>query len=286
MKGSLLLAGSAAGFSTLAIFMKLAFEAGVNLPTLLTFRFLFAAVFCFIVLGLRGDTLRTDFRSFFRMLGLGAVIYVAVAGFYAMAISRLPASMTALVFYTFPAMVAALSMLTGREHINAGKLAAMAMCFLGLLQVLGVSLTELAPIGVIFGLAAAFMQACYVLLSHIVVTDLPPLLTTAYASVGTALVFGSYGLLTGQLTIQLSASAWGAVLGTGFFASFLGIWLFFEGVREAGPANASVIMNLEPMLTVILSVLVLGETMVWMQAMGGCLILLGLLILQRTEATA
>ena len=47
-KGLVLLAVSATAFSTLAIFMKYAFEAGVNVGTLLAFRFLFSAVFCFL----------------------------------------------------------------------------------------------------------------------------------------------------------------------------------------------------------------------------------------------
>jgi drug/metabolite transporter (DMT)-like permease len=75
-----------------------------------------------------------------------------------------------------------------------------------------------------------------------------------------------------------------AVLSTGLFASFLGIWLFFAGVREAGPSNASIIMNVEPVLTVILSVVVLGETLEWMQGLGGLLIIAGLIFLQQAEA--
>ena len=43
--GLALLLVAATAFSTLAIFMKFAFMAGVNLTTLLAFRFLFSAVF-------------------------------------------------------------------------------------------------------------------------------------------------------------------------------------------------------------------------------------------------
>ena len=284
MKGFLLLAGSAAGFSTLAICMKLAFEEGVNLPTLLTIRFLSAAVFCFAFLILRRETVKADFQSLCRMIGLGAIVYVAVSGFYALAISRLPASTTALVFYTFPAIVVGLSILTGREMINLPRLAALGACFAGLFQVLGFSFETISGYGVMFGMAAAFSQACYVLLSHMIVSKLPPLLMTAYASVGTGMVFAVYGLTAGELTIQLTLLAWVAVLSTGFLASFLGIWLFFAGVKEAGPSNASIIMNIEPVLTVILSVLVLGETLGWMQGLGGALIIGGLIFLQWAEA--
>ena len=42
-------------------------------------------------------------------------------------------------------------------------------------------------------------------------------------------------------------------------------------------------MNLEPVLTVVLSVLLLGESFGWAQAIGGGIILGGLYILHRGE---
>ena len=54
-------------------------------------------------------------------------------------------------------------------------------------------------------------------------------------------------------------------------------------MRLVGPSDASIVMNLEPVLTVVLSVLLLGESFGWAQAIGGGIILGGLYILHRGE---
>jgi len=271
-------------FSTLAIFMKVAFAAGVNLTTLLAFRFLFSALLCFCALVLTGKNIALPSSQRWRILALGGVVHVTVSIFYAVSVQRLPASLTGLIFYLYPAIVTGLAVLIGWEKMNRLKLAALAVCFVGLLQVLGVSLGVVSTSGMMFGVAAAFVQACHVLLSHAIVTDISPLLTVGWSAIATSTVFFLYGVTSGNLLWSLTPIAWGAVLGTAFFANFIGIVLFFVGMRLVGPSDASIVMNLEPVLTVILSVLLLGESFGWAQALGGGIILGGLYILHRGES--
>lgn len=282
-QGLLILLVAATAFSTLAIFMKVAFGAGVNLTSLLAFRFLFSALLCFLALAATGKSLMLPACERWRILGLGGVIHVAVSIFYAIAVQLLPASLTGLIFYLYPAMVTGLAVLAGHEKMNRLKLIALVVCFAGLLQVMGVSLGIVSTTGLLFGIAAAFVQACHVLLSHAIVANLSPLLTVGWSALVTSTVFMVYGGISGELQLNLTLTAWGAVLGTAFFANFIGIVLFFIGMRRVGPSDASIIMNLEPVLTVILSVLLLGESFGWAQAAGGAVILGGLYILHQGE---
>lgn len=276
---------AATAFSTLAVFMKFAFAAGANLTTLLAFRFLFSALFCFSALLATGKSLVLPAALYRRVFMLGGVVHVAVSLFYAVAVQRLPASLTGLIFYLYPAIVTILAALTGRESLNRFKLAALAICFAGLLQVLGVSFGAASVSGLMFGMAAAFMQACHVLLSDRIIADLSPLLTVGWAALATSVAFFGYGLLTDSLLWQLPSAGWWAILGTGFFANFIGIVCFYVGMKRVGPSDASIVMNLEPVLTVILSVLLLSETFSWGQALGGGAILFGLYLLQRKESS-
>ena len=94
-----LLIVAATAFSTLAIFMKVAFIAGVNLTTLLAFRFLFSAGFCFAALGLIGKKIVLPKAQWGPVFLLGGVVHVAVSIFYAISVQRLPAALTGLVFF-------------------------------------------------------------------------------------------------------------------------------------------------------------------------------------------
>jgi drug/metabolite transporter (DMT)-like permease len=55
---------------------------------------------------------------------------------------------------------------------------------------------------------------------------------------------------------------------------------FFAGLRLIGASNASIISMLEPLITVFLSALLLGERITALQGLGGAVLLLGAIILQ------
>ena len=283
-QGFVLLLIAAAAFSTLAIFMKFAFDAGVNLTTLLAFRFLFSALLCFATIVLTGKSLAIPSALRGRVFFLGGVVHVAVSAFYAASVQQLPASLTGLIFYLYPAMVTVLAILLGWETMNRLKIIAVMVCFAGLLQVLGVSFGQVSTAGLVFGLLAALGQACHVLLSHRIVTELSPLLTVGWSALATAAAFFVYGSFSGDLLLALPTSGWGAIFGTAFFANYIGIVLFFVGLRLVGPSDASIVMNLEPVLTVVLSILLLGESFGWLQALGGGVILGGLFLLRKGES--
>ena len=283
-QGLLILLVAATAFSTLAIFMKVAFSAGVNLTTLLSFRFLFSALLCFCALVFTGKSVALPRGQRWRIFALGGVVHVAVSILYTLSVQQLPASLTGLIFYLYPAIVTGLAVMIGWEKMNRLKLAALLVCFVGLLQVLGISFGIVSTTGLMFGVAAAAGQACHVLLSHAIVANLSPLLAVGWSALTTAAVFFIYGVLSGELLWSLTPVAWGAVFGTAFFANFIGIVLFFVGLRRVGPSDASIIMNLEPVLTVVFSVLLLGENFGWGQGIGGAIILGGLYILHRGES--
>lgn len=283
-QGFVLLLISATAFSTLAVFMKFAFDAGANLPTLLAYRFLFSALLCFATLILTRQSLTIPPVLRGRVFFLGGIVHVAVSAFYAVSVQLLPVSLTGLIFYLYPAMVTVLAIFLGWETISRLKASALAVCFAGLLLVLGVSFGVVSTVGLGFGLLAALGQACHILLSHRIIADLSPLLTVGWSALATSAAFFAYGVLSGDLLWALPPSGWGAIFGTAFFANYIGIVLFFIGLRMVGPSVASIVMNLEPVLTVVLSIFLLGESFTWQQALGGGVILAGLYLLREGEA--
>ena len=116
---------SGAAFGAMGIFGKLAYGEGATVGTLLSVRFALAALlFWAIVLGARGGrraVRRLPRRHLAAGLALGAVGYALQAGCYFAALTRIDASLLALVLYTFPALVAGASVALGRERMNARR---------------------------------------------------------------------------------------------------------------------------------------------------------------------
>jgi len=82
------------------------------------------------------------------------------------------------------------------------------------------------------------------------------------------------------------ASAWGGVAYLSVAGTVLGFVLFFEGVRLIGAARASAFALLVPIFGVVSSVLVLGEHLRPLLAVGGAIVVAGLWIAESARSRA
>lgn len=99
--GVLLVAGSAMGFGTLAIFGKLAEAAGLGLPSLLFFRFLVGGGLVWTVLAFRGRARLLAGRAAGPAVGLGTIMAALTVAYFT-GLAYLTAGLAAVVFFTYP----------------------------------------------------------------------------------------------------------------------------------------------------------------------------------------
>ena len=93
-------------------------------------------------------------------------------------------------------------------------------------------------------------------------------------------VLGGWGALGGA-----TAGAWASVVYLGVLGTVVAFVLFYEGVREIGAARAAAFTLLVPVFGVLASVLVLGEPLRPLLALGGAIVLAGLWLVQRPRAS-
>jgi len=77
-------------------------------------------------------------------------------------------------------------------------------------------------------------------------------------------------------SIALTTANVPLVLFAGLFASALAPGLWMRGLQTLGPEKTAVLMNLVPLFTAVLAIVLLGETLHLYHAVGGGLILLGI----------
>jgi drug/metabolite transporter (DMT)-like permease len=121
--GAVLCLVSAAGFGAMAIFGKLAYDAGVGVLTLLLVRFVLGGLIFGALIGLRPGlrARRAGRRALLFGLGLGAIGYATQAGLFFAALERLDASLLALILYTYPAWVTLAAFALGRRSGASGR---------------------------------------------------------------------------------------------------------------------------------------------------------------------
>jgi len=279
-KGALLVLMSAAGFSTLAIFIKIAYAAGANTITILTMRFLLASICLWILLKALAISPRITIKTGMKLCLMGILGYGSMSFLFAASLQYLPASLSEMLLFTYPTLVSILSFLIGDEKFNGQKGVALFICLVGLFFILGVSFTGISHLGIMLGLSCAVIYSCYILIGNRVLKNVHSLVATTYVSSAAAFAFAAYSITTDQLILAIPLMGWLALIGTASFGTILGILGFFAGLSKIGAANASIISTAEPVLTVLLSVLVLGEELTFLQFLGGLLIIASILLLQ------
>ena len=278
--GAWFIVASAAGFASLGILIKSAFAGGANISTILAGRFLIAAFFLLLYLQARRIPFRVSRKTALQLSLMGAAGYGGMSMLYANAIHYLPASLTGMLLYTYPALVTLFALLVGEERINPPKGVALVVCSLGLVLVLGGSFEGARLEGVLSVLGAAVIYSCYILIGNRILKNLDPLVTSLWVCTSAGLAFLLYGFAAGELVFNMTPTGWLSILGIAVFPTLFGVIGFFAGLRLIGATNASIISMLEPLITVLLSALLLGERITVLQGFGGAVLLSGGLILQ------
>jgi drug/metabolite transporter (DMT)-like permease len=289
--GTILCLASAAAFGAMGILGRLAYDDGATVGTLLSVRFLLAAVLFWALVVARGagaelTTLGT--RDVVAALALGAGVYAAQAGGYFTALERVDPSLLSLLIYTFPAIVAVAAIAVGRERADARRLAALALVSAGLVLVLASSGAGSGDaIGAALGLGTALVYSVYVLVSEGVAGRVSPLLLSALVCSGAAVTLTVGSAMLGELRPgELTLIGWGWVACIAVVSTVAALSLFFAGLRRVGPTTASILCTAEPVVTVVLAFLAFGDVLGAAQLLGGAVVLGGVLVLRRAPVTA
>jgi drug/metabolite transporter (DMT)-like permease len=268
------------GFGAMAIFAKLAYDHGADTASLLTLRFAVAGAVLWLIVALRRRPL-PDRRTAIAGAGLGVFGYSVQAGCYFAALHHLDASLTALLLYTYPALVFVGAVALGRERANLVKIGALALAAAGLaLVLLGGGAGALNATGVALAVGAALAYTTYILVADTVVSGADPFALAAIVATGACVAVGAYALASGSLDLGMDGTGWIALVALALVSTVLAMTTFFLGLERVGPSTASIVSAVEPAWTVALAALCFGERLGAVQILGGALVLAAVVLLQ------
>jgi drug/metabolite transporter (DMT)-like permease len=284
-RGTALCVLSACAFGAMAIFAKEAYATGASVVTLLSIRFLLAAALFWVIVTVRGAQLpsrRVTVASF----ALGAFGYAAQAGLFFGALTHIDASLTSLLLYLYPMLVFLGAVALGRERVTGRRVGALGLASAGAALVLmGGSLGALDGAGVAMALGAAVIYAAYILVADRIVGTADTFMVAALVTTGAASSTLVAGVGSGSLDLHFTAAGYGWIAAMALGSTVLGVSAFFVGLREVGPATASIVSTAEPVVTVALATAIYGEALGASQLAGGVLVLGAVVILQLRTGT-
>jgi|GEM_PF-108006 len=281
-QGFILVVISATGFGFMAVTAHLAYAGGANVPTLLFLRFALGAAALWTLLAVRRDLPRLQPRTLVLLALMGLLGYAGQSTLYFSALTRIPASLTAMLLYLYPLLVALFSAAFLRQPLTRWQGAALVLTLGGLGLMLWQPGVHLGydPIGVAMGAGAALVYSLYIMAGDRAMGRTSPLHASAVIMTAAAASFLSVGLYRGLLHFSLSPSGWAGILALVLFGTLLAVLTFLAGLQRLGPTRASIVSALEPVVTVVTAWAFLGEALGPRQVAGALLALAGALLVQ------
>lgn len=277
--GALLVLVSAAAFGTMPILAKFAYAAGLTPLQTLSFRFLIAAAILFAVAFASGHSPLRVGPNALPLFLVGVVIYAGMAGSFFGALTVLPASLAELIAYLYPALVAVASWLLFGERLTLRLVVALVVSFAGLaLLVGGAQLRWGLPLLLAF--VSPLLYAGYILATERLGRGVPAVASSALVHAGAALTLTIALLVLGPRQLPAGGRAWGIITVIAVLPSVVGISLLLAGVVRTGATRAALLSTFEPVVTIVLAALLLGDRLKGLQLIGGAMVLAAVLLTQ------
>lgn len=270
---------SGASFGAMAIFARAAYASGIDTATLLFLRFAIAAVCLGLVMLVRRVPLPRG-RYLVAPILMGAAGYALQSFCFFSALRYASAGLVALLLYLYPAMVTILAALFLNEKMTRAKLIALLLALTGSVLTIGPA-GDAKPLGIVFGVAAAMIYAVYITVGTRVLKHVSPLQSSTVVAASAAVALGIAAMSTGPV-LPMTVQGWTAVIAIALISTVVAVLTFFAGIARVGPVNASTLSTVEPIVTLILAWLFLGEAVTPIRFAGGAMILFAVVLLARS----
>ena len=273
--GVILVAISGISFGLLPVFAKIAYASGTSTFTLLFLRFLTAALFMFAMMFFKKIKIPPK-KEIITYMMLGAFGYVGESLCYFMALKYASTGVAALLLYTHPAIVMIGSFVFFKEKITPQKLISLILALVGAFAIIGAEF-DASLRGIILALMAALFYSAYILISSRAVRPGKGIESSAFIMLGASLVYGMLNIFAGfEPPHDIPGLA--AVVMIALVSTALAFWGFFAGMEKVGPTTASFISTLEPVTSVLASLVILCEKITANVVIGGLLVLSSLFV--------
>lgn len=128
-------------------------------------------------------------------------------------------------------------------------------------------------IGILFGLGAAVFYAAVILLNKFI-KNVEGIHRTFLQFLSAIVILVPYVIMTSGVTLRnLDGIGWINLLIVGLVHTGITYCMYFSSLKELPGQKAAILSYIDPLVAVLISVIILGESMTIWQAMGGILIL-------------
>ena len=275
---------AAVGFAFIPTIVKTVYKHSHFEPLdLAVWRFILAAPLMWILVAFRNRSLGPSQGKRIPPLGAAGIglLFAAAVLCAFFALERLPGSTYVVLFFTYPAMIVLLSKFLG-EAISPRAWLALALALVGV----GFTVPDVIvpnaidPVGAILALSNAAIVAAYYLMARRVLAGVEDISRASAHMMGATLLILLLSLPVRGLQLPQNPATLVGLFGIATLGTVLPVFATNIAIQRIGPARASLVSTIEPVLAMIVAMILLGEVIVALQWLGAALIVGSVVILQ------
>jgi drug/metabolite transporter (DMT)-like permease len=251
-------------------------------------RFVLAALFLFSVMLLNREPLSIDRQDRAAIVKLGLIGITAYNLLFMYGLKYTSASNSALLISLSPLFAVLILALSGKERITTRITIGLGLASAGVFLIInsrygGFHFNPSDIVGDLLTLCASLFWALYALMAKPLLEKYAPIKVTAYSiAAGSILLLPlSVHELVQQPWAGISVPSWLALGFSAFIAAGVAFTFWYQGIKQIGVTRTIVYHYLMPCVAVIFAALFLSERITFLLILGGILILIGVLIVQR-----
>ena len=272
-----LLAGT--GFGFLGIFGRLAFQSGLSVGELLTFRFALASFILIAGLALiKPKLLLMPLKQVLISAALGIFGYAVFSTLYFKSIEGISVPLAALLLFTFPIFVNLGSHFILKERMSRMQVISLAIASLGLGILLWGPLVVNSLAAVLYALLAAVTYSVYVLLSGKLQKNVPPITSSLYVIISATAALFLFHQPDFSKVADLTTAQILIISGIAVVSTIGPLTLFLAGLQHLPNNKASIVVMIEPVVAAGAASLLLGENLSAVQMLGALLVMISLAV--------
>lgn len=260
----------------MAIFATNAYASGISTPSMLFFRFLIATL-TMLPIALIQKREFPKGKDLVILMGMGMIGYAGQSYSFFTALTLIPAPLVAILLYLYPVIVAVLSIFVLNEKFKTNRVIALMLAVTGTFLVIGFEAGSSLK-GIFFGISAAVIYSVYTIVGSKVMARNDAFTASIVVIASACLVYGAVNLKTG-LMIPDDPVVWVNIVCIAIICTFIAIYTYFEGMKSTGAVNAAMLSTFEPVTTMLLASIFLGQYIRILQFGGTAMILASAIII-------
>ncbi len=248
--------------------------------------FSFLVLFPALALRRGVSRLRLPARDLWQLVLVGLLGVAASNYLYYLAIQKTNVATAIILQYSAPVMVLLYMVARGRQRATVKRVSAVALAVVGSGLAIGLGGTgglSLNPVGVVAALLAAVSFSYYNIAGHDILARYDHWIVLLYTTLSAAVFWLVVNPPWKVVAAHYSGFEWIFLLAFAMVSALLPFSLYFAGLQYLEPTRAIVASCLEPVFSIVIAAVVLGESVRAGQAVGIVIVLAAIVVVQLPE---